>query len=433
MDPSGTPMTTLTLLMRTSQDASRGRAGRRFTITIVAAVLAAATVVFAQQPAPPTPFADRAAHRDDSRRSADHGANAAERPAVLRAREPDTRGPCRASPGRQGRVGARRRRPARTGALRRAHELQRHATFSEAGRRRVHAEPRHAVRRARERPHRLRRDGLRAPDSDEQSRDHRPVAADSRGLGARTCSFDPEEVERERGVILEEWRLGLGAEARIRDAQMPVLLSGSRYAERLPIGQPDVIRTASRDAQAVLHGLVSARSDGGDCRRRLRSGGRREGHRRALRADSRRGVAAPASRTIGVPDRPGTRYTVTTDKEVTTTTVGVFGWMAARDQHDAGRLSSADGRTAVQRDALGAAGRNREQAGRAVSGGADLARAARAHRRSDHAQRARPRGRRRARARRRCWPRSNASPASASRRRSWIDRSSAPSSISNRR
>jgi zinc protease len=58
-------------------------------------------------------------------------------------------------------------------------------------------------------------------------------------------TFDPQEVDRERGVILEEWRLGLGAEARIRDAQMPILLNGSRYAERLPIGQPDVLKKAS--------------------------------------------------------------------------------------------------------------------------------------------------------------------------------------------
>ena len=50
---------------------------------------------------------------------------------------------------------------------------------------------------------------------------------------AHNVSFDPAEIDKERGVILEEWRLGLGAEARMRDAQLPVLLKGSRYAERL--------------------------------------------------------------------------------------------------------------------------------------------------------------------------------------------------------
>lgn len=57
-------------------------------------------------------------------------------------------------------------------------------------------------------------------------------------------AFDPGQVEKERGVVIEEWRGGLGAASRIRDRQIPVLYHGSMYAERLPIGQPDVLRTA---------------------------------------------------------------------------------------------------------------------------------------------------------------------------------------------
>jgi zinc protease len=56
--------------------------------------------------------------------------------------------------------------------------------------------------------------------------------------------FDPVEVDKERGVVIEEWRNGLGAGSRIRDRQIPVLFYQSRYAERLPIGKPDIIRTA---------------------------------------------------------------------------------------------------------------------------------------------------------------------------------------------
>ena len=56
-------------------------------------------------------------------------------------------------------------------------------------------------------------------------------------------TFDETEINKERGVILEEWRLGRGADARIRDQQLPVLLAGSKYAERLPIGEPAVIDT----------------------------------------------------------------------------------------------------------------------------------------------------------------------------------------------
>ena len=53
---------------------------------------------------------------------------------------------------------------------------------------------------------------------------------------AGNLSFDPEEIEKERGVVIEEWRLRRGGMARIMDRQYPVLLHGSRYPDRLPIG-----------------------------------------------------------------------------------------------------------------------------------------------------------------------------------------------------
>ena len=56
-------------------------------------------------------------------------------------------------------------------------------------------------------------------------------------------TLDPKEIDKERGVVLEEWRLGLGAQSRIRDKQIPVLYYHSRYADRLPIGKPDVLKT----------------------------------------------------------------------------------------------------------------------------------------------------------------------------------------------
>ena len=65
---------------------------------------------------------------------------------------------------------------------------------------------------------------------------------------ASAVSFADEEVEKERGVVVEEWRLGLGAEARIRDKQFPVLFKDSRYAERLPIGKKEILETAPTEA-----------------------------------------------------------------------------------------------------------------------------------------------------------------------------------------
>lgn len=57
-------------------------------------------------------------------------------------------------------------------------------------------------------------------------------------------TLDPAEIDKERGVVVEEWRGGLGAGSRIRDKQFPVLFYRSRYAERLPIGKPEVVRSA---------------------------------------------------------------------------------------------------------------------------------------------------------------------------------------------
>src|SRR4051812_42097292 len=57
-------------------------------------------------------------------------------------------------------------------------------------------------------------------------------------------TLSKEEVDKERGVVVEEWRGGLGAGSRIRDKQFPVLFHDSRYAQRLPIGKPEIIRNA---------------------------------------------------------------------------------------------------------------------------------------------------------------------------------------------
>jgi zinc protease len=53
---------------------------------------------------------------------------------------------------------------------------------------------------------------------------------------AHGIAFDPAEVQKERGVVVEEWRTGRGAGERVSNRQFPVMLRGSKYAERLPIG-----------------------------------------------------------------------------------------------------------------------------------------------------------------------------------------------------
>ena len=61
---------------------------------------------------------------------------------------------------------------------------------------------------------------------------------------ASDISFDPEETNKERGVVIEEWRSGRDAETRLQDKQLPVLLSGSHYADRAPIGDKKTLESA---------------------------------------------------------------------------------------------------------------------------------------------------------------------------------------------
>ncbi len=60
---------------------------------------------------------------------------------------------------------------------------------------------------------------------------------------AHYVSYDDTEIDKEKGVVIEEWRLGRGARQRMMDKQLPILLKGSRYALRLPIGQKAVLDT----------------------------------------------------------------------------------------------------------------------------------------------------------------------------------------------
>ena len=57
--------------------------------------------------------------------------------------------------------------------------------------------------------------------------------------------FDSTEVVNERGVVREEWRLGKGAGDRMLHQWLPIALRGSKYAERLPIGNEQSIMSAT--------------------------------------------------------------------------------------------------------------------------------------------------------------------------------------------
>jgi len=64
-----------------------------------------------------------------------------------------------------------------------------------------------------------------------------------------------DEINKERGVVHEEWRSGQGAQQRMMNQWLPVFLRNSKYAERLPIGKmavvdnckPEVLRRFRKD------------------------------------------------------------------------------------------------------------------------------------------------------------------------------------------
>jgi zinc protease len=153
---------------------------------------------------------------------------------------------------------------------------------------------------------------------------------------AHNVSFDGVEIDKERGVILEEWRLGLGAGERIRDVQMPVLLKGSRYAERSPIGKPEIISNANYDRlkqfyadwyRPDLMAVVAVGDfDKAAVEAQIRS-----------RFGAIPAAASPKPRPdYDVPAQPGTAYSIITDPEVTQTAISVFTKMPARDQSTVG-------------------------------------------------------------------------------------------------
>jgi zinc protease len=80
-----------------------------------------------------------------------------------------------------------------------------------------------------------------------------PIPTDSAGLldkglqvledWAHGALLDPTEIDKERGVVLEESRMGRGAQQRMRDKYLKMILNNSRYSERLPIGKDSILKS----------------------------------------------------------------------------------------------------------------------------------------------------------------------------------------------
>jgi zinc protease len=153
---------------------------------------------------------------------------------------------------------------------------------------------------------------------------------------ASGLTLDPEAIDKERGVIIEEWRQGRGADARMLDQQFPILLKGSRYAERVPIGTRDSIEHFKPEALRRFYTdwyrpdlmcvIAVGDFDKGDIERLVRQN-----------FSPIRARLQPRPRpTYEVPDHPDTLYAIATDKEATMTTVAVYNMLPLREQASIG-------------------------------------------------------------------------------------------------
>lgn len=137
-------------------------------------------------------------------------------------------------------------------------------------------------------------------------------------------TLDPEEIELERKVVIEEWRMGLGAQERIRDKTMPVILKDSLYAQRLPIGTLENLQNFTHDdlkryyrdwyRPDLMAVIAVGDFDAEEIERLIR--------------DNFKSIPAskdPKQReNIKVPSHDETLFAIATDQELTTTRVTVY-------------------------------------------------------------------------------------------------------------
>jgi zinc protease len=153
---------------------------------------------------------------------------------------------------------------------------------------------------------------------------------------AQAATFDEAAIERERGIVLSEWRQHLGASERTFDKVRRAQLEGSRYAIRPPIGDPDIIGKATRE-QLVRFYRDWYRPDlmavivVGDVDRDAVVA-----MIKARFSSLTSPVPKRARAAFDVPERPGTRYSIVSDKEATSTALALSNLRPARRQDTVG-------------------------------------------------------------------------------------------------
>ncbi len=141
---------------------------------------------------------------------------------------------------------------------------------------------------------------------------------------AHNVSYDDKEIDKERGVIIEEWRLGRGAEARMRDKQFPILFKGSQYAVRLPIGKKDILDSFQHDTLRRFYkdwyrpDLQAVIAVGDFDMQWIESLIKKHFASIPAKKDERKRELFP------VPDNKGTLFAIASDPEATRTSVSIY-------------------------------------------------------------------------------------------------------------
>ena len=158
---------------------------------------------------------------------------------------------------------------------------------------------------------------------------------------AGDVSYDLGEVKSESGVVLEEWRLGRGAFMRLFDKHAKVMFKGTRYADRITIGLPEIIKAANRDALVRFYKdwyrpdqmavIVVGDVDDAQVEQTIKA----EFGDLKNPANERQHVAP------GVPAADGTRVSIETDKELPVARLEIYNMVPHRSNasaHDMRRL-----------------------------------------------------------------------------------------------
>ena len=147
---------------------------------------------------------------------------------------------------------------------------------------------------------------------------------------AHDLSFAPKAIQKERGVVIEEWRTGLSAETRVQNKQFPVMLHGSKYATRLPIGTKENLeRFQGKLAEQFYHDwyrpdLMTVVAVGDFDVKEMEAAIRERFGRIPMRAK-------PKPRTYAaVPSHDETLVSIETDKEYPNSSVALL-WLKPRD------------------------------------------------------------------------------------------------------